>query len=194
MLFKRIGNAKCQAAATDGRILVSVDFDETRDMVIPGIGADEKKVKDFSTIIGGDQCRMLAAVASPSKLRAKKTPETALVKIDEASANGVVSVSASNIDVQATTVVSAIEGRFPKTSDVIPHYEIIDKPDSGIRAVSIPLNGEYLRKLAEAVTKCAAADNNKVTLIVPVASDQPILLSSESEGVKVVGALMPLSE
>ncbi len=182
-------DGQCVATTTDGRRLISVTWsDEDVRADFPPDCGDVTPVDDFQTIVSRSQWDEAAKLIPKPAARLK--PVLANCLLDENSANGTVTMSATDLG-HATgrrrvSDLSA-EEHFPKYQDVIPAYDI------GHNAVAIGVNPRLLAETLCAVEATATDEEHKgVRLIVPTDPRCPMVIDSEANGVEATAVLMPV--
>jgi len=124
--FERDGD-KALAVATDGRRLMSVEWNDASEDVdnidFGGLDVKPSAESDFQRdgcIIHGKDCKDIARTLKPKVRAAKRKPGLEFIAMEEASANGSLKLAASDGEATTTRTVQSIVGRFPKWRDVIP--------------------------------------------------------------------------
>jgi DNA polymerase III sliding clamp (beta) subunit (PCNA family) len=185
--FERDAQGQPHAVATDGRRLIHATWPEPiADFPNTECG-NPAPVADFAAIIPVDA---LTGVARKSKILAKvlrTRPALNHLVIDETTANGSVTIGATNgVDV-VTERAGCIEGRFPKWRDVFP--------GTGRKTATIRLDARLLAEVCTAlVTLCDSEDSHGVDVEIPLNGDGAVVLRSKhaTNGVTAEALLMPL--
>jgi len=186
VLAERLTDGKCAVAATDGRKLIQVTWnDEHLQPEFPAIGVGSvEAVKGFSQIISTSQWNEAEKTIPES--RYKRILEHCLV--DETSPNDRVYMSTTNLESQKHTNGSSIEGRFPNYKEVIPEYTV------GENAVELGMDPVLLANLLRVLARVATDENSKgVRLVIPTDPRKPMLAEAELDGVQAKAVIMPLN-
>ncbi len=174
-------DGQCVATTTDGRRLISVKWsdEDIRAEFPPDVG-DVAPLDDFQTIVSRSQWD------EAGKLIPKRTLKPVLGNclLDENSANGEVTLAATDLDRTRSVKGASVEGNFPKYRDIIPDYDI------GRNAVAIGVNPRFLAEVARAVED-TATDDSPVRLTIPVDPGRPMVIDAQVNGVEATAVLMP---
>lgn len=185
---ERESDGKCRASTTDGRMLVSVSWDdaETRDK-FPDVGSSATPVDGFTSIVDREHWNRAARdittrISEPIRRHSL---------LDETTANGRADFRTPSDRKSEPNQAEAetIEGHFPKWRDVVPDYDI------GVNAIEIGFNPDLLSTLLRAISDAATdAESKGVRLIIPKNPKQPMLIKAHnSEGREAVGVIMPVN-
>lgn len=187
VLFERDSKGRCVAAATDGRRLGIVEWDD-RAMAkeFPPINGSKAAVLPK----GGFSCMIPAAACTAiAKTIPSKTPKEILrhALIEEATANGKVTVITTDL---STTNQSAYdtttEARFPKYQDLIPKYV------PGMDSVRISVDPKLMIGVLEAAAEFCSEERKAVLLEIPFSPSKPIGVTAKDDvGHKATFVLMP---
>lgn len=177
-------DGQCVATALDGRRLISVKWsdEDIRSEFPPDVG-DVAPLDDFQAIVSRSQWD------EAGKLIPKRTRRPVLGNclLDENSANGTVTMTATDLDQSRSVSGKSREGNFPKCQDVIPDYDV------GRNAVAIGVNPRFLAEVARVVEDTAVGDaTDGVRLIIPTDPRRPMVIDSEANGVQATAVLMPV--
>ncbi len=112
--FERDKKGTPYAAVTDGRRLIATTWTEPDEAHFPG--PDKMKGQPdggFSTIVPMAACKEASKMVKHDKKQLENKPILGNVLLDEASANGRVSLYATNLERDTTLRPDSLEGRFP---------------------------------------------------------------------------------
>jgi len=127
--IERDPSGKAVAAATDGRRMMCVEWDDSKTSEetpqVGGVQTGASPDCDFSRdgmVLPVDVCKSIARAAKPRVSALRRKPELGYIALEEASANGTVKLAASDGETVAESTAKTLEGRFPHFRDVIPNY------------------------------------------------------------------------
>ncbi len=188
ILLKRDADGKCVAAVTNGRFLcVSKWDDEPIRGEFPVIhGCDSSPKTDFEVVVDLRQWK------SAHKLLPKRTINQTYNRflVDEHSANGKLTISATDGTATSNCVDDSLELDFPHYEDIVPKYEV------GVEAVEIGVDPKRLAELLLTMSEVGADVESKgVRLVIPVDPSRPMAIHgrSISEQIESTGVLMPVN-
>ncbi len=196
--FRRVGG-RCQADATDGRMLLRVEWSDEYDRQETPTpdSLDATDVTDavdgFETILTVDHIKRIGK-AIPKRASMKEQFKRAI--LPEGSANGRAPFHIAD----GSTIVDSetIDGSFPNTDDIIPALDTgagLTHSAAGA-SVSIGVNPEYLERMCKAMRTAATDEESKgIRLTIPVDPRRPMLLTSRSAsaGTEATGVIMPVN-
>jgi len=194
--FRRAGDV-CQADATDGRVLMRVEWSDEYDRqetpAPQGLELSDVagSVDGFETIIGVDQCKRVAK-AIPKRAAMKDQFKRAI--LPESAVNGRAPFHIA--DGSGIVDDQTLDGAFPNIDGVIPAFDtspgLTESADGA--AVTIGVNPSLLARLCKALESAACdVDTPGIRLTVPVDPGRPMLLSAgRIGGTTATGVIMPV--
>jgi hypothetical protein len=187
---------RLSVCATDGRRLLKVEWTEQETAPLEGMEDAEKPVDGFNSIVPARTLRQLGRMIPPAPRGKKAKAQPPFVVLNEATANGHVSMIHVNKEFGQRIAVDApsCDGQFPPYEDMIPNREIVKEDGAGgnAKAVRVAVNARLLTGLLEAMVAAVPADNETVIIEVPLNPTRPIKLTRDSGDVSSVGVLMPV--
>lgn len=196
--LERDENGKPHAIATDGRVLIHATWNEDdHSQYPPGVVETVEPKPGFECLVPEKQWNELLALAKKVGKCPKKILQNAV--LDEVNCNGTVSVGATDIDTARTLKIRQPEGRFPRWTDVIPKYDLVNQTDVeeqglGNSAVRICLDADLLAKIAQVTSQSGGHDGDRpsIALVVPLDRHKPVLIESRGPLGLAEGVVMPL--
>lgn len=184
VFFERGKDGKAKACATDGKALVACSWDDVALRGdFPDVGVDVKPVDGFAATVP------VEALDKALKNLPKKIKNSALAQV----ALGEERVDGSPKIMLATSATGATsdkvetmptEGHFPPYEDVLP---------KGEATLTVGFNVELLYEVARAVVEAGGGKGALVKLEFFGPMDACRVTANASNGVSVVGAVMPIS-
>ncbi|MFZ5832275.1 MAG: hypothetical protein ACOY3P_19490 [Planctomycetota bacterium] len=182
--LERDGDGKATAVVTDCRRLIAVEWDEMDGTEYPN-GFHTDRVPGFAAIIpekGWNEAMKLP----------QKNPVKPILKnlvVEEPTANGKVTLGATDLENDRRIAVTQIDGRYPRWQDCIPkrepHEEVRFNVDAKQFAETISVAGD----LAEDISGAPRV----VTLAVPLDPTQPLCIHVAVGDCRATAVTMPFS-
>lgn len=193
--FRRVGDV-CQADATDGRMLLRVQWcDDSDRKETPTPESLEFSdvttgVDGFETIVSADHIKRIGK-AIPKR---KTHPQLQRAILPEKDVNGRAPFHIA--DGSAIVDGPTIEGSFPNVDDVIPALDTgagLTESLAGA-SVTIGVNPGLLARMCKALQTAATDEESKgVRLTIPVDPNRPMMLTARrTDGTTATGVIMPV--
>lgn len=163
--FERDENGKALAVATDGRRLAVLSWDDADILPVEGnsrrdamlaTGLAVEPVSNFKILINMADLKRAGKLLTAKPSIQTAWPVLGSILIDEVSANGKVSMGATDGANPSTMTVASTDGRFPKWRDVMP---------SSAETVSIKLDARYLAEACKLLGDFAGDDESRAVTI-----------------------------
>ncbi len=208
--FERGTDGKALAIATDGRRLAVLEWadlpldtesalakDRAAVRAVESLGLSADHVPSFSTLLSVEDLKKAGKMITAKPSIQASTPVYGAVMLDEVSANGKVTMGATNGSSPSTMTVASTEGRFPKWRDVLP---------SSDETITVKLDPKYLAEACKLLQDFATSEDNRgITLTLHKATDsrtgevhwdeKPVVLAAQNcEGRSGKIVIMPLAK
>ncbi len=192
VLLERDSAGIARAVATDGRRMIVAEFCESDEKDYPAV-FDSERVEGFSAILPAGALKTAAkGIGKASRIK----PVLGNIAVSEASANGQVFLTTTDLETESKATVPTIDDKYPSWREVMPKYEALTKEQfEPHRSIRIGVNAKLLAELLTTLCKInKGSENDVVTLEVPLSADRPIVVHADKPDIgKTTGLLMPVT-
>jgi len=183
--IRRKPGGQCEATATDGRRILTVQWDDTKAQTCyPKKSGNTPPAKTHDVTIPGETWRKAG----------RKVPDYAdgtlnYCVLDETTPDDTIHMLATDHHATHEIEGKPEEKHFPTWEDAIPAYTI------GKDAVEIGVNPALLGELLTTIARITTSEELKgIRLIVPNNPNKPILITARNDhsGIEATGVMMPI--
>jgi len=184
--LERDAKGKPWAVVTDGCRLLATTWTEDKHEDYPAGTMDLTPVPGFETLIPRKSWE------EGFKLPPKKCPKAVVCNLvlDEKSANGKVTIGATDMETERRLSITVPEGRFPKWRDIEPNRKAWQE-------ARITVDAKLLAELLAAMVPLCPEDqiegNGAVSFRIPLDPCQAIAITAKRGSMESVGVIMPMS-
>lgn len=177
---------ECEAAATDGRVMVMAKWNESDIGTSLPFDVGENRVASYERVVPAD-----AAMAAAE--------HGGVAHLDESAPDGSVALVFGNERESIRREVPSVEGGFPPCHEVIPEYKIVEADFSTDKiATRISVDANLMIKMLRGVLDAnQSSESGAVTLEIPLQPNRIIKATRGPDELKgdrtitVVGVVMP---